>query len=139
MARERELPPPLEMMCLTALWELGEGNVEEVRRTIGQTRPLAYTTVLTLLDRLTRRGAVARRKEGRGYRYRTTVAREKIRQVALRQFLEQHFNGSQAGLQEFLNTSVVSEQPEPASPLRAHSSESDAGRASAATFGAAES
>ena len=64
MARDRELPPPLEMMCLNALWEIGEGNVEDVRRVVSQNRPLAYTTVLTLLDRLTRRGAVSRRKEG---------------------------------------------------------------------------
>ena len=63
MARDRELPPPLEMLCLNALWEIAEGNVEEVRRAISQNRPLAYTTVLTLLDRLTRRGAVTRRKE----------------------------------------------------------------------------
>lgn len=138
MARERELPPPLEMMCLTALWELGEGNVEEVRRTIGHTRPLAYTTVLTLLDRLSRRGAVARRKEGRGFRYRSTVARDKIRQVALRQFLEQHFNGSEVGLREFLDSPAASEQPEPGSPLTAGSSEPDAARAPVATVGAPE-
>ena len=57
MAKERELPPPLEMACLNALWELGEGNVEEVRVFVSRNRPLAYTTVLTLLDRLARRGA----------------------------------------------------------------------------------
>ena len=55
MAKDRELPPPLEMMCLNALWEIGEGNVEEVRKVVSQNRPLAYTTVLTLLDRLARR------------------------------------------------------------------------------------
>ena len=61
MAKEKELPPPLEMACLNALWELGEGNVEEVRVCVSRSRPLAYTTVLTLLDRLSRRGAVSRR------------------------------------------------------------------------------
>ena len=57
----------------------GEGNVEEVRRVVSENRPLAYTTVLTLLDRLARRGAVSRRKEGRGFRYQPTVARDKLR------------------------------------------------------------
>ena len=51
MGRNRELPPPLEMMCLNALWEIGEGNVEDVRRLVAQDRVLAYTTVLTLLGR----------------------------------------------------------------------------------------
>ena len=102
MARDRELPPPLEMMCLNALWQIGEGNVEEVRRVVGQSRPLAYTTVLTLLDRLARRGAVSRRKEGRGFRYQPTVARDRLRRLALQQFLEYHFDGSEANLRIFL-------------------------------------
>lgn len=102
MIRDRELPPPLEMICLNALWDISEGNVEEVRRVIGQSRTLAYTTVLTLLDRLARRGSVSRRKEGRSFRYQPTVARDKLRRLALRQFLEHHFDGSEAKLKLFL-------------------------------------
>ena len=94
MAKERELPPPLEMACLNALWELGEGNVEEVRVCVSRGRPLAYTTVLTLLDRLSRRGAVSRRKEGRGFRYQPSIERDKLRRLALGQFLDHHFGGS---------------------------------------------
>jgi predicted transcriptional regulator len=90
------------MMCLNALWEIGEGNVEDVRKVVAQSRPLAYTTVLTLLDRLARRAAVSRRKEGRGFRYQPTVARDKLRRMALRQFLEYHFDGSEAKLKVFL-------------------------------------
>ena len=106
MGRDRELPPPLEMMCLNALWEIEEGNVDDVRRVVSASRPLAYTTVLTLLDRLTRRGAVSRRKEGRGFRYKPTVARDKLRRMALRQFLEYHFDGSEAKLRVFLEQPV---------------------------------
>ena len=108
MGREKELPPPLEMMCLNALWAVGEGNVEEVRRVVAQTRPLAYTTVLTLLDRLARRGAVSRRKEGRGFRYQPTVERDKLRRMALKQFLEYHFENSVMKLRIFLEQPVES-------------------------------
>jgi len=104
MAKERELPPPLEMACLNALWELGEGNVEEVRICVSRARPLAYTTVLTLLDRLSRRGAVSRRKEGRGFRYQPSIERDKLRRLALSQFVEHHFGGSVGTLREFLET-----------------------------------
>ena len=114
MARERELPPPLEMICLNALWELGEGNVEDVRRVVAPSKPLAYTTVLTLLDRLTRRGAVSRRKEGRGFRYQPTVERDKLRWMALRQFLEYHFDGSAAKLRIFLEAPVEDTSVTPA-------------------------
>jgi predicted transcriptional regulator len=102
LGRERELPPPLEMMCMNALWEIQEGNVEDVRKFVSQNRPLAYTTVLTLLDRLARRGAGSRRKEGRGFRYQPTVERDKLRRLALRHFLEYHFDGSEAKLKIFL-------------------------------------
>jgi predicted transcriptional regulator len=110
MPKDRELPPPLELACLNALWELGEGNVEEVRVCVSRARPLAYTTVLTLLDRLSRRGAVSRRKEGRGFRYQPAIERAKLRRLALTQFLDHHFSGSVDSLREFLN----SEQQEPA-------------------------
>jgi predicted transcriptional regulator len=129
MGKDRELPPPLEMMCLNALWEIGEGNVEDVRKVVSQNRPLAYTTVLTLLDRLARRGAVSRRKEGRGFRYQPTVERDKLRWMALRHFLDYHFDGSAAKLRLFLEvpnqwaegedvppvaaeTAAISEEPE---------------------------
>jgi predicted transcriptional regulator len=111
------------MMCLNALWEIQEGNVEDVRKVVSQNRLLAYTTVLTLLDRLARRGAVSRRKEGRGFRYRPTVARDKLRRLALRQFLEYHFDGLEANLKIFLEQPVgedpPAETPEPADNLEA--------------------
>jgi len=103
MGKERELPPPLEMACLNALWELGEANVEEVRVCVSRARPLAYTTVLTLLDRLSRRGAVSRRKEGRGFRYQPAIDRDKLRRLALTQFLDHHFSGSVRSLRVFLD------------------------------------
>jgi predicted transcriptional regulator len=102
MDRDPELPPPLEMVCLCALWRIGEGNVEDVRRAAGSERTLAYTTVLTLLDRLTRRGAVARRKEGRAFRYRPAVERSAVRAKALDVFLHSYFESSEADLKVFL-------------------------------------
>jgi BlaI family penicillinase repressor len=123
LGRDRELPPPLEMMCLNALWEIQEGNVEDVRKVVAQNRPLAYTTVLTLLDRLTRRGAVSRRKEGRGFRYQPTVARDKLRRMALRQFLDYHFDGSEAKLKIFLEQPVEAEPPLEASSEQAMDAE----------------
>jgi BlaI family transcriptional regulator, penicillinase repressor len=134
MTRDRELPPPLEMMCLNALWQIGEGNVEEVRRVVSLRRTLAYTTVLTLLDRLTRRGAVARHKEGRGFRYHPVVERDKLRRLALTQFLECHFDGSVATLKIFL------EQPADSVPAHAEpASDAPGGEVRDSAFAAAAS
>ena len=61
-APPRDIPPPLELECLKALWALGEGRVRDVRQVMVGNRNLAYTTVMTVLERLEKRGGVSRRK-----------------------------------------------------------------------------
>ena len=136
MAKDRELPPPLEMMCLNVLWDIGEGNVEEVRKLVSVNRPLAYTTVLTLLDRLARRGAVSRRKEGRGFRYQPTVDRDKLRRMALVQFLEYHFGGSEAKLRIFLEQPLIQGPVTPSHPMTETPAPPDSEPASTSAFAA---
>jgi predicted transcriptional regulator len=101
-AASRELPPPLELLCLKALWALGEGNVNDVLRVIAGTKPLAYTTVMTLLDRLARKGAASRRKVGRAFVYSAEVSRQSVRRLALQELLNNHFDGSAEQLLDFL-------------------------------------
>ena len=96
------LPPPLELTCLQALWRIGEGSVHEVRKAVSKERILAYTTVMTLLDRLEKRGCVTRRKPGRSYLYRPKVSRDKLREHALKQLLHGFFDGSADALLRYL-------------------------------------
>jgi BlaI family penicillinase repressor len=113
-AAQRELPPPLELLCLKALWALGEGSVNDVRRAVSRTKPLAYTTVMTLLDRLARKGVATRRKVGRAFQYAPQVSQDSVRRAAFREFLEQYFDGSSDRLQEFLRRRPAPEPAEPA-------------------------
>jgi len=98
----RDIPPPLEMLCLKALWSLGEGNVGEVRRLVSESKPLAYTTVMTVLERLARRNIVSRRKSGRAFVYAPHISRDSIRRLALKEFVDGFFDGSPEKLAEFL-------------------------------------
>ena len=98
----RDIPPPLEMLCLKALWSLGEGNVSEVRRLVGESKPLAYTTVMTVLDRLARRNIVSRQKAGRAFVYAPRMSKDSIRRLALKEFVDAFFDGSEEKLAEFL-------------------------------------
>ena len=100
----RDVPPPLELLCLKALWTLQEGNVKEVQRIVAETRPLAYTTIMTVLDRLTRKGKLTRRKVGRAFVYSPQSSRDSMRRVAIQELLENFFDGSQAELLRFLET-----------------------------------
>ena len=84
----RDIPPPLEMLCLKALWSLGESNVAGVRSRVAETKPLAYTTVMTLLERLARKNVVSRRKVGRAFVYAPNLSRDAMRRLALKEFVD---------------------------------------------------
>jgi len=99
----RDIPPPLELECLKALWTLGEGNVKDVRQALTASRNLAYTTVMTLLDRLARKGGVARRKVGRSFVYAPVLSRGVLRQLAVEDLVQRFFDGSPEALAEYLN------------------------------------
>ncbi len=112
----RDLPPPLELLCLRALWTLREGNVRQVRTLVAQSRPLAYTTIMTVLDRLVRKGKLTRRKAGRLFIYSPEASRDAMRRAAIRELVEGFFDGSLEELVHFLR---AEREGEKATPVRA--------------------
>jgi predicted transcriptional regulator len=63
---------------MDVLWDQKPGNgvtVREVAEAL-RDRGLAYTTVMTVLDRLAGKGMVEREREGRAWRYRPAASRE---------------------------------------------------------------
>ena len=98
----REIPPPLELECLSALWRLGQGNVTQVREALLPSRQLAYTTVMTVLERLAGKGMVSREKAGRFFLYSPLRSREEVRALAVTQLVERLFDGSKRSLEEYL-------------------------------------
>lgn len=101
----RDIPPPLELECLKALWSLGEGKVKDVRLALTGRRNLAYTTVMTILDRLQRKGTVARRKVGRSFLYVPVLSQDTLRRLAVRELAESFFDGSEESLLAYLQNS----------------------------------
>lgn len=99
--RTSEMPPPLELECLKVLWRLGEGSVKDVRHGL-TARSLAYTTVMTLLDRLARKGGVARRKAGRSFLYAPVLSQDGLRRLAVRDLVDSFFEGSEDALLAYL-------------------------------------
>lgn len=67
----------LEANVLAALWEKGELATPEVFTAVGQPRGLAYT-ILTVLQRLHRKGLVSRRGEGKAHAYSAAMSREEF-------------------------------------------------------------
>jgi predicted transcriptional regulator len=98
---------PLELECLSVLWPLGEGTVRDIHRSLAASRPRAYTTVMTIMDRLEQKGIVTRRKVGRAFHYQARLSAEEARLKAVEKIVEGFFDGSPAALAAHLS-SVVS-------------------------------
>ena len=64
---------------MTQLWDAAEPlTVRQVHERLVQQRDLAYTTVMTVLDRLAKKGVVAQAKADRAYRYSAVQTREEM-------------------------------------------------------------
>jgi predicted transcriptional regulator len=59
----------LQQEVMRALWRLGEGTVEDVRSALPKKRRGAYTTVQTVLNRLSERGLLRRQRSGAAFMY----------------------------------------------------------------------
>ncbi|MGH9414469.1 MAG: BlaI/MecI/CopY family transcriptional regulator [Terriglobales bacterium] len=107
--------PQLELDCLAALWALESAPVAAVhQRLAAHGRPLAYTTVLTVLDRLRRKQVVTRERGGRAYVYRALIGREEMRTRALERMVHNYFD-SRADLDAWLRKEpAASFAPQPA-------------------------
>jgi BlaI family transcriptional regulator, penicillinase repressor len=89
---------PLELDCMNTLWPVGQATVREIRDLLAPRRPRAYTTIMTIMDRLARKGIVERKKVGRAYIYRPNLTAEEARSQALGQVVDNYFGGSKEAL-----------------------------------------
>ncbi len=99
MSRQRTLNhtlTPLELEIMQVLWELGSCTVADVQARLQP--ELAYTTVQTMLNVLLRKSKVKRVQEGRAFRYRPTVSRERATGSALNDLVTRMFGGSNEAL-----------------------------------------
>ncbi len=77
------------------LWAAEEADpgpaftVREVHDALVARREIAYTTVMTVLDRLAKKGLVAQERDGRAYRYRAAASRGSMTADLMREALEE--------------------------------------------------
>jgi len=79
----------LERSVIETLWDAGDAwlTVREVHESLAKGRDIAYTTVMTVLDRMTRKDLVERERDGRAWRYRPTQSRGAMTAEVMRQAL----------------------------------------------------
>ena len=98
MIRDKELLTNLEAEIMQLVWEKGKATVRDVYEAIRSTRPIAYTTVMTVLSKLAEKGVVERSQKGRAYVYRPKVSRKEAAQRSVDKLLHKFFDGSPRAL-----------------------------------------
>lgn len=106
----------LERAIMDRLWAIDPPtpeaamSVREIHDSLSEERDIAYTTVMTVLDRLTKKGLVTRERDGRAWRYLPQSTSEELTAHLLRDSLD-HIDTSdrRAAMLHFLDSASADE------------------------------
>ncbi len=104
----------LERAVMEQLWSLGDDGwctVREVHAALVTRREIAYTTVMTVMDRLAKKRLVDQRRDGRAYLYRAAASRSAMTADLMRQALSEFAEGERrTALMAFVGESTSEER-----------------------------
>ena len=106
--REKAVLTKLELQIMQVIWKRGASTVTTVQK--GLEQDLAYTTVQTMLNILTRKGKLKRELRGRAFAYSATVTEAKASIHAVRDLVDRMFGGSS---EELVMSLIKSRQIDP--------------------------
>ncbi|VTS02813.1 family transcriptional regulator : Transcriptional repressor CopY OS=Sorangium cellulosum (strain So ce56) GN=sce6610 PE=4 SV=1: Penicillinase_R: DDE_Tnp_IS1595 [Gemmata massiliana] len=87
---------PLQRAIMDVLWDTQESTVHEVLRRLSDSKALAYTSVLSTLQKLEKLGWVEHRAHERAYYYRPTMNRAEVGRSSLKRLLAGIFHGNRS-------------------------------------------
>ena len=87
-----------QLAIMRVLWDRGEATVAEVQELLDLERPLAYSTVATVISRMEQKGLVTHRAEGRVFYYRPAVSEDGVGESMVGELVERIFGGSPSEL-----------------------------------------
>ncbi len=101
----------LQRAVMEVVWRRGEASVHDVLNELSRRKKLAYTTVLTVMQKLEKAGWLAHRNEGKSYIYTPTASREEAGAGSVRGFLKRVFEGDAVAMfQHLIRESDLSDE-----------------------------
>lgn len=93
MSQTIEALGQLQQEVMDEVWRMEEATVADVHERLARRRKIAYTTVLTTMRNLERRGMLTHEQQGKAFLYRPTMPREQYAAGTVRSFVERVFGG----------------------------------------------
>ncbi len=109
MAKKYQNLGGLELEVLKILWERGQGSVLQVAEVLSKGKGYARTTILTVMQRLHKKGYLKRKKVDNVFQYTPTRKRKQVMGALLQDFVQHVFDGSSASLVQHLTEASVSD------------------------------
>lgn len=108
---QEKLLTDVELELMTILWKIGEGSVADVIEELPKERPLAYTSVSTILRILEQKEYLSNRKVGRGHIYFPVVEKNQYEAKTLHHVVERVFDGTPVSLvRHLLQSDQINEE-----------------------------
>jgi predicted transcriptional regulator len=82
-----------ELQIMKVIWNEGAATVSDVRKAISNNRVPAYTTVMTFMHILEKKGVLKHTQSGRAYIYRPILSRRQATQNYIRDVIARFFDG----------------------------------------------
>lgn len=89
-----QTPSEGELLILQVLWDHPDATVRTVHERLSQYKEVGYTTVLTQLQRMHKKGLVIRNKLGKQHIYRAASERSTVESTLLSRLKDTVFGGS---------------------------------------------
>ena len=83
-----------ELAIMKVVWRRESATVREVYETLRERRPVAYTTVMTMMSTLETKGYLKKTAEGRAFRYRPARPERRVMSALVQDFLDRVFDGA---------------------------------------------
>jgi predicted transcriptional regulator len=96
--QKKRLLTDVELELMSIVWDQGESKVKDILAALPPGRPLAYTSVSTILRILEKKGVLASRKEGRAHVYYPLVAKSDYEVISLQHLVNNVFSGTPSSL-----------------------------------------
>lgn len=87
-----------QLAVMRVLWSKPDSSVSDIAEALRSERPLAHTTVATMLTRLEKRALVASTRDGRQFTYRATVTESQVQRSMVSGLLANLFRGDASAL-----------------------------------------
>lgn len=92
----------MQLRIMKVLWQRKQASAREISAELNREKPVAHSTVQTLLRKLEKKGALVHEVQDRTFVFRASVDQQSVKRRAARDLIDRAFDGNAAGLVAYL-------------------------------------